>query len=466
MSHKISDKTLKSHLEKISKPDLVAWLMKRCADDEKLRASLLDLATPREAAKALTAEVRARIRQAWLLSKRRDGWKMVRPIAGELNQVLASIQTLIDKGCSVEAEKLLAVFVQAAEKGLAHIDDSHGYLWPTCQYGVTLWGQAWARIESRDRKRLADLVYGHIHENGYAVKDNIISKFAEALGEEGLHILQWRLKGDLAALPQPSPPARVSDIKRVLVTGWLKEIADALGDVDDYIAIVESERRVETCALPVARRLFEAGRFMEALVFLERGRADRGPRYDEPYDYATLKTKILTALGRSGEARETLWQEFATYLSMSTWQNIWELTGQEQKEQARSRAVSTAEHHRSPERAALLLVRLNELQRAADLIERRQSEFCGAAYDVLLKVADALAQTHPAQTWILYKVLLLNILDESRYNAYPHAAEYLMRMQELADASGLQTQQSEFTASLQQTHGRKSSFWARVKNRG
>ena len=464
MARKITDKALKSYLAKASKPDLIAWLLERCQEDERLRASLLDLVTPKENAKDLTSEIRSRIRKAWQLSKRKDGWKMALPISRELDQVLASIQGLMDKGCLAEAETLLVVFVQAAENGMAHIDDSYGYLWPTCQQGVALWGQVWARTEPRDSKKLAELVYGHIHNNDYAVKDNMISKFADALGEEGLHTLQWRLKGDLAALPQPDPQAKLPDFERVQVTGWLEEIADALGDIDEYIAIVKAEQQTETYALPIARRLFEAGRLQEALTFLEKGRAHRGFHHGEPYDYPTLKTKILVGLGRGDEARETLWKEFATFLRMSTFESILELTPDQQKAQAYDRAISLAEHHRSPEQAAYFLVRLGKLQRAANLLERRQSDISGSMYDVLLKVAQALAEPHPAQAWIVYKALTVDILDEGRYKAYPHAARYLMRMDELADTAGTQPRQAEFVVSLRQAHGRKSSFWAKVKD--
>jgi hypothetical protein len=78
-------------------------------------------------------------------------------------------------------------------------------------------------------------------------------------------------------------------------------------------------------------------------------------------------------------------------------------------------------------------------------------------------VIEALAEPYPSQAWILYRILLLDILNESRYNAYSHAAKYLMIMQELAAVAGIESQQAEFTRDLRQTHGRKSSFWARVK---
>ena len=53
MTHKIADDELRGYVERVSKPDLIAWLLERCHEDEKLRASLLDLVTPQENTEAL-----------------------------------------------------------------------------------------------------------------------------------------------------------------------------------------------------------------------------------------------------------------------------------------------------------------------------------------------------------------------------------------------------------------------------
>ncbi|MGE5296702.1 MAG: DUF6880 family protein [Solirubrobacterales bacterium] len=162
------------------------------------------------------------------------------------------------------------------------------------------------------------------HDNGYAVKDSMITKFVKALGGEGLRTLQWRLKSDLAALPRPASGERLPNIERTQVVGWLEELADVCGDVDEYIAIVESEGLMQTYALSVSRRLFEAGRLQEALAYLEKGTA----RFicGEPDDYPTLKSKILIALDRKDEARELLRREFSLCLSTSTFEKILDLT--------------------------------------------------------------------------------------------------------------------------------------------
>ena len=170
MAHKISDDELRSYLEAAGKSDLIAWLMERCDEDERLRASLLDLVTPQENTKALVSEIRDRIHQTWQLAEHRDGWKMALPISRELDQVLASIQSLIEKGCPREAEKLVVEFLANAEQGAGQVDDSDGHLDSRCDEAMTLWGQASARIEPRNTGQLAQLVYERMHGDSYAVR--------------------------------------------------------------------------------------------------------------------------------------------------------------------------------------------------------------------------------------------------------------------------------------------------------
>jgi hypothetical protein len=464
MTHKISDDELRSYLEATSKSELIAWLLDRCQDDEKLRASLLDLVTPKENTEALVSEIRDRIHQAWQLAQQREGWKMALPISRELNQVLESIQSLIEKDCPREAETLLVEFIAKAEHGAEQVDDSYGHFDYTFQQAVTLWGQAWARIEPRDAQQLAGLVYERIRSDRYTIRDKMIPRFAEALGPEGLRALQSRLKGDLEALPQPDPKRQDRQVyERTRITSWLKEIADTLGDVDEYITLVESEQQGQVEAVPVARRLLAAGRLPEALAYLEKCTSRFAS--SESSDYPKLKSQILAALGRKDEAIEILWQEFADYPSMFRFEPILALTPNEDKAEAHQRAAALAESHRSPEQAAHFLVQINELDRAARLVQQRLGEISGAFYSIVAEVAQALAQSHPLQAWNLYRILLLDVLSRAHSKAYHHAVDYLACMEELAQKANIQSQQAEFVQSLRQTHGRKTSFWAQVKGR-
>jgi hypothetical protein len=460
MTHKIGNDELRSYLEATGKSDLIAWLMERCDEDERLRVSLLDLATPREKVGLLVDEIRDRMEQALQQSGHRDGYRMMPEISRELDDALVSIQSLIDRDCPVEAERLLADLVGIVEKCIDGAAGSYEHLWFTGQRAVTSWGQTWAGIAQRNPQQLAALVYGHIHANSYSVKGDMIPAFAAALGSEGLRALQRRLKDDLDA---QAAGRDTHDSSRRRIAGWLKQIADGLGDVDEYIAFVESERQEGTEAVPVARRLFAAGRLQEALAYLEKCTS----RFvsSESSDYPKLKSQILAALGRKGEAIEVLWQELADHPSMFRFEPILALTPDEDKAEAHQRAAALAESHRSAERAAHFLVQINELDRAARLVQQRLAEMSGMSYTTLAETAQGLAQSHPLQAWDLYRILLLDVLSRARSKAYHHAVDYLACMEELAERANIQSQQAAFMAFLRQTHGRKTSFWAQVRGR-
>ena len=73
------------------------------------------------------------IHKAWQRARSsREPWKLARPIASDLTPVLSAISQLIEKDQTAVAERVLREFLKAADRGLAHIDDSNGYLGPLC----------------------------------------------------------------------------------------------------------------------------------------------------------------------------------------------------------------------------------------------------------------------------------------------------------------------------------------------
>ena len=81
---------------------------------------------------------------------------------------------------------------------------------------------------------------------------------------------------------------------------------------------------------------------------------------------------MLIALGRQEEAKEVFWQEFSADPSTTMFEKILELTPEEKKPEAHDRALLLAEQHRWPTQAAHFLVQVNELERAARLVEQKK----------------------------------------------------------------------------------------------
>jgi hypothetical protein len=133
-----------------------------------------------------------------------------------------------------------------------------------------------------DPRDLADHAFQALIKNDYGQFDSLIEVLTPALGQEGLEHLKQRM----IALSE-EPVRRPMDKERQII-GWgssgriyaddladhsrvstvrlaLKEIADAQGDVDAFIAQYDEQtRKVPKIAADIARRLLAAGRMNEA----------------------------------------------------------------------------------------------------------------------------------------------------------------------------------------------------------
>ena len=139
-----------------------------------------------------------------------------------------------------------------------------------------------ASVAKVDPEILAERAFNALNENDYGQYDELIGVLSPALGPPGLE----RLKERFVELSK-APPERPKDRDRKVI-GWgtggplyaddiacrgresivrlaLREIADAQGDVDAFIAQQsEKARAVPRVASEIARRLLESGRTQEA----------------------------------------------------------------------------------------------------------------------------------------------------------------------------------------------------------
>lgn len=457
----LDDNKLKNLLAKRGKAELVDWIMEQSANNEDLRRAIISVVIPQADIKTLVSELNQIIKKAWGRTRTsKEPWKLARPIADDLEPVLPALDQLIERGQAVAAEKVLRRFIEAAEKGFDHVDDSYGYLGPLCQEAVTLWGRAWAKIEPRDPAALVKLVYDGVRDNGYAIRDHMIRDFAQALGREGL----LSLKELFIAEHQANLNRKgMDDWERREPLRHLADVADALGDVDMYIDAQRQCGVEDVYAMPIARRLLEAERPSEALKYLDRADPSRSHFHGEKDDYTTLRVKILQSLGRDEEARDTLWQEFRRGLSTTSLERLLTLTPKEQQQTLINEAIAVAEEHPDKLTAATFLLGRGHADRAAALIDAHPDKFDGRYYGTLLPLAEAIQKDYPASAWVLYRSQLLSILEEKRSKAYHHAADYLTIAGDLAERAGLHEKHQSLLAQLQSQHGRKYGFWGLVK---
>lgn len=156
-------------------------------------------------------------------------------------------------------------------------------------------------------------------KSGYGQYDGLIAIVTPALGAEGLELLKQRIE-TIAATPVPVPPKgeweavgygsggttyahQMEERSRQSMVGMaLKDIADAMGDVDAFIAQYDPKtQKVPKIAAEIAARLLVTGRAEDALGFIERAEVDNDRWV--PREWQDTRLEVLEALDRNDEAQ-------------------------------------------------------------------------------------------------------------------------------------------------------------------
>ncbi len=279
----------------------------------KLRLALAGAQGPREAAREIARRLTSIARARSFIT-----WQNRKPLVTDLETQRRAIVEQIAPADPAEALALMWRFMALATPVLDHCDDSSGTVADIFHQACADLGHIAGKARP-EPQALAGTVLDALQDNGCGQYDELIALIAPALGAEGLAALKLLVE-DLGRTPVPVPPkdqwqavgwgtggthyahemeerARTST-----VTLALKDIADAQGDVDGFIAQYDPEtRKVPTIAAGIAQRLLAAGRAGEALGFIERAEVNTA-RWIPP-EWQDARLAVLDALERKDEAQ-------------------------------------------------------------------------------------------------------------------------------------------------------------------
>jgi len=359
-----------------------------------------------------------------------------------------------------------------------HCDDSSGTVIGIFHRARADLGQLAAKVRPQP-PALAEAVLDALQDNGYGHYDGLIGIMAPVLGEEGLARLK-SMAGELGRTPLQVPPKeqwkavgqglngathehalQARERTRAVLTA-LKDIADAQGDVDGFIAQYDPQaRKVPQVAAEIAQRLLAVGRAGDALGFIERAEVDKDRWI--PRTWQDSRLEVLEALGRKDEAQAfrrecfelTLLPEYlSAYLKrLPDFEDI----------DAEERAMDHAAAHAGPLPALAFFLDWPAPERAARLLIDRHGEINGDRNAVLAPAAEALAERHPLAATLALRAMIDFTLTKARSKRYGHAARHLAECAALAgriEDFGTVDPHATYVARLKQEHGRKSGFWA------
>ncbi len=450
------------NLEALGAERLAELLLEVSAGDalskRHLRRALALKAGPQE----LTQQVRKRL-SAIVRSRAFVDWTKRKALIHDLDAQRFAIAEDIAKDSPRDALDLMWRFLGLAAGIYERCDDSSGMLGWLFSQALDNLGEI-ARAAQPDKPKLAKRCYMALRDNGYGQYDGLIVVLSQALGTQGLEKLR-----DLF-LAETSLPPKINkygfDNDAIITKMALQDIADALGDVDGYIAQQDADTLTRPhIAAEIALRLLTAGREREALTALDATNLEGVPYLLTQWENAKVQT--LDALGQTDDAQVLRWSSFKRTFSAETLRTYLDGLADFDDVEAENKAMDYALKFENVHMALKFLIDWPELEKTAILVKAHFDEFDGHHYELLTPAADALTAKYPLAATLLHRTLISFALDKSRYKRYKHAARHLGECESLAEMItdfGHFQNHEIYLASLKSKHGLKTSFWAHVEN--
>ena len=317
-----------------------------------------------------------------------------------------------------------------------------------------------------DPTALADQVYAAIVSNGYGQFDPILRDLGPALGPAGLAHLRQRLE---LLRGRDTSKEGAKGQRYWLVLSAMLDIADALGDVDAYLAEYR-DHDPETLTVPaiaakVAQRLTQAGRAEEALTLLQGADPGLSERRLGAEEWCDARLAALEALGRGDEAQAQRWEYALMELSRRHLRDYLKQLPAFEDADAEERALDLVAEHDDLQEVLWFLLHWPEPRRAARLVLASAQPLNGDCYTLLAPLAELLEKDHPLAATRCLRAMVDFSLKVGRSTRYSHAARHLhtchVLSRRIEDWGDLIDHRS-YAAQLRRDHGRKHGFWSLV----
>ncbi|UZW57377.1 hypothetical protein NUH86_21980 [Sphingobium sp. JS3065] len=473
-----SEKTLNvKNLAALGAERLAELLLELAQGDAVMKHQLrLELAS-RVSGGDAAAEIRKRLAS---IAKSRSfvDWQKMAAFGRDLDMQRTAIMSYVLPTQPSEAFDLLWRMLELAPSVYERCDDSNGMIGGVMELAREDLGTVAAQTQ-HDPARLAARVFDSVCANDYGQFDGFIALMAKALGQDGLLIL----KAKFEALAASSPRKSAADERRVigistrgpiyqqdyetqrparLVQSALTQIADALGDVDGYVArFSEEECANPATAASIAERLLTADRPDEAMAALKRAEAKFQAGGYWP-DWQRVRIDALDALGLVGDAQSARWDIFEQALNAEYLRAFIKRLPDFDDVEAETRALAHVAQYPRFGQALSFLIDWPAHDRAADLVLARHDELDGNHYWLLTPGAETLEQRHPLAATLMLRAMIDYSLGAGKYKRYGHTARHLQTCEYLArriESFGHHLDHEAYVADLRLRHGRKSGFW-------
>ena len=461
--------------------------------DKKIERLLLKSDKPKLIKKLTTALKGLRRRRKFV-----DYWESSE-FATELQHLASDVMSLYPEQPQ-QCLALLELFIESTNASLERADDSNGYIGDVYRKLTSSWLTVASTCYEQEKQSIpvderdilshawVKKVKALADDNEYGTKDNLLENIDQLLSESEIRglitdyqqereIIQTKKANkDTLNYSQNSPlhdDVFSINYEKMVIEIAIKSLARALGDVDLFETLFFEMQEVR----PVHPRRLE-----ELLTFLlDQAAFDKALHYlNGEWQSDSLLDKVgrldwlsnLYHMQKDTDAlMEVLGEAFELQSSPGRLKAIMAVATPAEQAYWRKRAHKLAEKQESVVMATSLLLEIGEVALASQVAVARHAQFADVHYGALTGMLKELpAETDLLQV-IIYRSLLNDILNSSRSKAYGHAARYLNLLINLDTVisrspksySELATHK-EYLLALKDKHGKKRSFWEKVKD--
>jgi hypothetical protein len=388
--------------------------------------------------------------------KRFIGWRESAGFSRELEMLLQDLKSGVDD--PLTGVELVAAFYEADNTIFEMCDDSSGNIGDVFRYDAK---ELFVDYSSRckDKEKVADIILKVNQKDNYGIRDTLIDCAGECLPEEVIRTMIDRLQ-------KRADKEKDEYGKRhhlMLIESLGRQIRDA--ELFEKTRIASWGKLSNVALIDIARVYLESGDIETAHSRLKK--IPEGETF-QAYERDKLLEEIYQKQGDSEKLTELLYQKFRDHHSTNTLQALLDVIGHDKREEV---VVDEVEQILKTDRLRLshaeFLISIGKIDEAEEYFLKRADQLNGNQYGSLLSLAEAMeTENRYLVTSLIYRSLLISILERCYTKAYPHGIRYLKKLDKLATSVADWkdfNHHETFKEQIIEAHGRKRSFWSKYE---
>ncbi len=388
--------------------------------------------------------------------KRFISWRESAGFTRELEMLLQDLKSSVDD--PLTGVELVAAFYESDNTIFEMCDDSSGNIGDVFRYDAK---ELFVDYASRcnNKEKIADIILKVNQKNNYGIRDTLIDCAGEYLPEDVIRTM-------IATLQKWADKEKDERGKRhhlMLIESLARQVKDA--KLFEKTRIVSWGKLSTAALIDIARVYLESGDVETAHSWLKKIPEDE--TY-QAYERDKLLEEIYLKQGDSEKLTELLFQKFRSYHSIDTLQTLLDVIGHEKRnEVVTDEMAQILKADRLLESDAEFLISIGKIDEAEEYLLGLANQLNGDLYGSLLSLAEAMeSENRHLITSLIYRSLLLSILERGYTKAYPHGIRYMKKLDKLAvTVSDWKKFNSHevFKEQVKEAHGRKRSFWSKYE---